>query len=990
MKKYWKSIDQREAAPDPLLVKTEETLEKQQILDFLENHGTGLEANRRDFLKFFGFSFATAAVLSSCKNPVNKAIPYLFKPEEVNPGESVYYASTFFDGKDYCPVVVKVRDGRPIKIEGNDRTSFSGGGTHARVQASILGLYDQATRLEKPALKGKESDWKTMDGEIIKALTDLKTKNEKVVLLTSTLISPSLLAAIKDLMTVYPNLVHITWDPVSFYAIREAQRLLNGLPLIPRLHFDKADLIVGMNCDFLGTWLSPAEFTSQYTKRRKLNKDNPLLSKHIQFETGLTLTGSNADERYTIKPSEEKLVLAALYHQISKKAGLNTLHTPPSPVPVDELADSLWSHKGRSLLVSGTNDIACQVLTSAINTLLGNEGVTIAYQDACQLGSGNDRAMMELLDDMEMGKVGGLIMHQVNPAYDFPYAERFVKGLAKLSLSVSTTSQLDETLKHCTYSCPDNHYLESWTDAQPYLGMYSLGQPVIQKLFDTRSFLETINTWCGSSLDSYQYIRNYWEKNLFSLQKDGGSFNTFWTKILQDGVYEMPVNQTVFKRNETVVPMMLSNIAAAQTQNIELQVYESIAIGNGQYANNPWLQELPDPVSKVTWDNYVAISPKTAKELGLIQGDLVRVADLIELPVLVQPGQAPQTISIALGYGRTDTGKAGKTGKNAYPLVQIREGVQQYSRENVSLKKTGMGYLFAQTQIHHVMEGRPIIRETNITEYQKNPAAGNEMHEEIVKHHQTLYPEVEYPVHHWALSVDLNACTGCSSCMIACQAENNIPVVGKKEVSLKRSMHWIRVDRYYSEDENNPEVVFQPMMCQHCDNAPCENVCPVAATTHSQDGLNQMAYNRCIGTKYCINNCPYKVRRFNWYRYVDNPAFDFGTETDLGKMVLNPDVTVRERGVVEKCSLCVQRIQEAKLKAKLEGRVVADGDIMPACVQACPAKAIVFGDQNNPESKVNQLFKDPRNYNVLEELHTLPKVGYLTKVRNQQEGQGHS
>ncbi|MCX6272866.1 MAG: 4Fe-4S dicluster domain-containing protein, partial [Bacteroidetes bacterium] len=465
----------------------------------------------------------------------------------------------------------------------------------------------------------------------------------------------------------------------------------------------------------------------------------------------------------------------------------------------------------------------------------------------------------------------------------------------------------------------------------------------------------------------------------------------FWTRALQKGILTLKPPVVSLNRPAGVVKESVKRLVSATSQGIEYFLYESIAIGDGRLANNPWLQELPDPVSKVTWDNYAAVSPKMAKDLGLEQGDIIRVREGLELPVLIQPGQATASISIALGYGRTGAGKVGNgVGKNAYPLVRISEGSLLYSGSGLQVSKTTGKHMFAQTQIHHSMEGRPLIRETVLSDYLENPASGNEMHAEFEKKHMTLYPEVEYPVHHWALAVDLNACTGCSSCVIGCQAENNTPVIGKDEVARKRIMHWMRIDRYFTGEEENPEVVFQPLMCQHCDNSPCENVCPVAATTHSQEGLNQMAYNRCIGTKYCINNCPYKVRRFNWFRYVDNPRFSYGTETGPGKMVLNPDVTVRERGVVEKCTFCIQRIQEGKLKAKREGRSVGDGEIIPACVQACPAKALVFGDTNDKESRVSKLLEDPRNYHLLEELHTLPKVGYLTKVRNKEKGTGEN
>ncbi|MGW8316112.1 MAG: 4Fe-4S dicluster domain-containing protein [Bacteroidales bacterium] len=416
--------------------------------------------------------------------------------------------------------------------------------------------------------------------------------------------------------------------------------------------------------------------------------------------------------------------------------------------------------------------------------------------------------------------------------------------------------------------------------------------------------------------------------------------------------------------------------------SFSLTLYSNVALNDGRHGNNPWLQELPDPVSKVCWDNYLAVSPADAEEKGW-SDEMVVLLDNREVPLLIQPGQAKGTASLALGYGRRMAGKAGDgVGINAYPWVTYLNGHRQYMNPRVKLEKSGKTYPIARTQTHHTMEGRPIVRETSLKNYQEDPYAGNHFHLEAEAHHQTLYPEAKFDGFHWGLTVDLNKCTGCNNCIVSCTAENNVATVGKDEVRRRRIMHWIRIDRYYSEDPDNPRVFNQPVMCQHCDNAPCENVCPVSATMHSNEGLNQVAYIRCIGTKYCINNCPYRVRRFNWFKYVKNDKFNFNQNSDLSRLVLNPDVTVRERGVVEKCTFCVQRIQEKKLEAKLENRELRDGDIQPACVQSCPTGALIFGDLNNPESRVSQLRKEERNYYVLEQLHTLPSVGYLTRVRN--------
>jgi molybdopterin-containing oxidoreductase family iron-sulfur binding subunit len=531
--------------------------------------------------------------------------------------------------------------------------------------------------------------------------------------------------------------------------------------------------------------------------------------------------------------------------------------------------------------------------------------------------------------------------------------------------------------------------------------MYTLAQPAIRPLFDTRQAGDSFLKWAGMDADYHAYIQKYWENYLFPAQDKYSTFGEFWNHTLQDGVYELeaevkecPMYDFEFLESNS------DKLKSGPHEGLELVLYQKIGIGTGRMANNPWLQELPDPISKAVWDNYVAISPKYARENGVTQEDVVRVNDAFELPVLYQPGQPYGTVSIAIGYGREGVGKvADGLGVNLFGFAGMKNGSKQFKYETVKFEKTGKQYPLATTQTHHSMEGREIVRETVLDNWKKSPDAGNEIHALNEEKMVTLYQKPEYEGFHWGLGVDLNKCIGCSACVVACQAENNVAVIGKEEVKNKRIMHWLRIDRYYSTIEpdrsgpeniyliepDTPDVVHQPVMCQHCDNAPCENVCPVAATPHSKEGLNQMAYNRCIGTRYCMNNCPYRVRRFNWYQFVDNDKFDYNMNEELSKMVLNPDVVVRERGVVEKCSFCSQRIQEKKLEAKKENRMLRDGDVKTACEQACPTKALVFGDMNNADSRVAQVREDPRMYNLLEEIHTLASVNYLTKVRNKPE-----
>jgi Fe-S-cluster-containing dehydrogenase component len=612
-------------------------------------------------------------------------------------------------------------------------------------------------------------------------------------------------------------------------------------------------------------------------------------------------------------------------------------------------------------------------------------GNTLDATKILNMGQGNTEDMDNLMAELEDGKIDAVLFYNTNPLYNYPENSRFEKALEKAKLTISFATKKDETAAACKYILPDNHYLESWNDAEPQPGIFSLAQPVMQPIFNTRQFQATLLAWQESETDFHQYIKNYWQRNVYPGQTQYPDFNQFWVNTLQKGVYEKPMPGNT----QLAISSAAVSEAVAQLKNLtsragelEFTVYENVAMADGAYANNPWLQELPDPVTKVTWDNFASVSPIFANEQGLKQGDIIELNG-IEMPVLIQPGQAYGTFSVALGYGRSHAGKSGdNVGVNVFPLLKTEIGMISYSGKIEDWSRTGAGYEFAQTQTHHSMEGRHIVRESTLDKYMENPKAGNEIRDYHLKHMVTLYPEHEFPGHHWVLMVDLNACNGCSTCVIACQAENNTPVIGKTEVKRRRIMHWMRIDRYYTGDTENPGVVYQPLMCQHCDNAPCENVCPVSATNHSQEGINQMAYNRCVGTKYCINNCPYKVRRFNWFQYSKNDKFDYNMNSDLGRMVLNPDVTVRERGVVEKCSFCVQRIQEAKLKAKTERRKLRDGDVIPACVGSCPSNALVFGDLNDKNSKVAQLIKDPRNYHLLEELHTLPTVGYLTKIRN--------
>lgn len=977
MKEYWRSLEEQKNLTEPGIQKPE-PMPEFSIEGMNEEEKTGSHS-RRDFLKLLGFSVSYAALANSCEMPVRKAIPYLNKPEEIVPGIANYYASTYFDGHEFCSILVKSREGRPIKIEGNELSALTMGGTTARVQASVLSLYDLA-RLKGPVKDKVQTSWDTIDREIPAKLKEISNSGGKIVLLSPTIISPSTKKIIEEFKTTYPTTEWVIYDVASASGMLDANEANFGIRAIPSYHFDQASLIVGFNADFLGNWLLPVKFARDYAKGRKLvNSDT--MSRHIHFEAALSLTGSNADTRIPMKPSEEMVVLQNILNELTVRTGGSSFNPPPSPVDITKTVDELLENKGKSIVVSGTNYFYIQTAVNAINQLLGNYGRTIDLTNPLMLKQGKDSQMSRLVEDMNSGNVKALLLYNVNPVYDYPEAEKFFGGMKQVDLAVSFGSFHDESAKMCQYVCPDSHYLESWNDAEPVKGQFYLAQPVINTIFDTRQVQESLLRWSGNSSGIHEYIQEYWESELFPKQSQHLSFTAFWNQSLHDGLFGMTASETT---QPVFTAADRGPMEKPQAGKQELVLYEKIGIGTGSQANNPWLQELPDPITKAVWDNYVCVSPSYAEEHGLQKEDVVKVNDLFELPVIVQPGQHKDTVSIAIGYGRTSAGRvADGIGQNAYPLMNMRHGYRQMAGNFITIEKVeGRTYPLATTQTHHTMEGRAIVRETTLKQWQENPKAGNEMHDDIAKQNLTLYNLPEFKGLHWSMAINLNACIGCGNCAIACQAENNVAVIGKEEVRNRRIMHWIRIDRYYSQEVDNPEVTHMPVMCQHCDNAPCENVCPVAATPHSDEGLNQMTYNRCIGTRYCMNNCPYRVRRFNWFEYSNKEKFDYNLGNDQEKLVLNPDVTVRSRGVVEKCSMCVQRLQEGKLKAKLEDRTIRDGEIKTACQQSCPGDAIVFGDLNDQNSEIFKITQNPRTYQLLEQLHTLPSVSYVTKVRN--------
>jgi molybdopterin-containing oxidoreductase family iron-sulfur binding subunit len=1027
-KKYWQSFGEKNQST---AYNQDVKDEFKEELPFVEDESKGFletAAPRRDFLKYVGFSTAAAAVAASCEMPIKKAIPFANKPEDIVPGIANYYATTYVQDGDVVSVVAKVRDGRPIKIEGNDLSPVTKGGTSARVQASVLDLYDTA-RLRFPTIDGKEVTFEAADKAVAAAM------GGNVVVVSSTITSPTSKEVIAQFLAKYPGSKHVTYDAVSYSALIEANTATNGVAAIPDYHFENAKAIVSLGADFLGTWLSPVAFSKQYAAGKKINEKNPSMSKHIHFESVASLTGSNADEKYLHRPSETGSIAAALLSAVTG-GSVTGISDATLKAGIQNAAKALVENKGAALVVAGSNDVNVQIIVNAINNAVGAGGSTINWAARNNTRAGVDANFVQLVKDMNAGSVGTLILVGANPAYSWHDAAGFTAGLAKVKTTISFATKQDETAVLCKFVLPDHHYLESWGDAEAISGNVSFIQPTIYPLFKTRQWQDSLLKWSGNTSDYLAYLKSYWSTKL------GG--DTGWDKALQDGV--LATTPAAFSAGSFSSAAVANAVSAATSAKkggaIELVLYEKVGIGAGQGASNPWLQELPDPVTRATWDNYVIVSPALARTLLKIdlnnggQADAYEVnppkpvvkvtvgGKSIELPALIIPGTHPETIGIAVGYGRSENiGKAANgVGKNAFALASLQGNNVSFTNSSVEIVATGEKYPVALTQTHSrydTAQGNrtEVMKELTLAEYKHHPteireeradelrgqiSGGEKLNdEEVLQKFEgagTIYPVYDRPGIKWGMSVDLNACTGCGACVVACNAENNVSVVGKPEVLRGHEMHWLRIDRYYSGDMDNPNVVFQPLMCQHCDNAPCENVCPVAATNHSSEGLNQMTYNRCIGTRYCANNCPYKVRRFNWADYTGADSFGdnqtghvndvvLNMGDDLTRMVLNPDVTVRSRGVIEKCSFCVQRLQEGKLKAKKDSRPLEDTDVKVACQQACPTEAITFGNANSKHSAITKVRLDNpnRSFYVLEQLHVLPGVTYLAKVRNSDE-----
>ncbi len=924
-----------------------------------------VEKSRRSFLKIMGFS-VTALPLTGCiKIPVKKAIPYLHKNDTVIPGVANWYASTFKG----VPLLVKTRESRPIKIEGNDKSMTTMGGVGSQQQASVLSLYD-SNRLNGPTISGAEVEWAEFDQKLKEDLKAAKESGKEVLIITPSISSPSEITLIKEFTKAY-GAKHIAFDGTSDYSQVKANEISFNAKAKNSYDFTKANVIVSFGADFLGTWGNSSTNTKQYVSRRDPSSSEGM-SRHIQIEPVMSLTGSNADYRHTKSLKDSRDIILGVLKSLTGEGPGNTSNNDI----VSGIVKELKANKGKSLVISNDSDINVQVVINKINQAVGNYNSTISVMKSDYKICADDMAFEQAVNSMNDGNVAAALFVDVNPAYSFHNSKKFESAVKKVSTVVSFALSNDETSVLAKYNATANHTFETWSDSLVSDSELSFTQPVIQPLFGSRMYTETLMSLMGKSGSFHDYMKSFWSKDFYPKSSGFATATDFWNKSLHDGVVSLDGLSKAASISSMNASSYAKKVASIEySSGLNIVTYQKTAIMDGDMANNPWLQELPDPITKATWDNYVMVSPMYAKENSIKTGDVVTLKSKdhsVTLPAIVQPGTEKNTVAVAVGYGRKVAGKVARNlGENAFAFYTYNRGATQTADSFGTLAKTGKFKGLAQTQTHHSMEGRDIVRETTFADYSKNPKAGNEKKAKLVN----IYPpDHKKDGHQWAMAIDLTKCTGCSSCIISCNAENNVSVVGRQEVANRREMHWLRIDRYYKGDENQPEVMHMPMLCQHCENAPCENVCPVMATVHSSDGINQQVYNRCVGTRYCANNCPYKVRRFNWFNYDRSDK--------LANMVLNPDVSTRTRGIMEKCSMCIQRIQEGKLQAKRERRDLKDGDIKLACQQSCPGDGIVFGDMNDKDSKIAAFLGSDRNYTVLEELNVRPRVSYLTKVRN--------
>jgi len=952
---------------------------------------------RRDVLKLMAASAAMAGMSACTKLPTEKIVPYAHPPEEIIPGRPLFYATSFPQHGVSAGVLVESHMGRPTKIEGNPDHPGSRGGTDAFTQASILALYDP-DRSQIVLNEGRVSTWSDFAARIGNARTGLlTTKGAGLRILTKTVTSPTLGAQIHSLVSQFPGAKWHQWEPCSADSAREGARLAFGRPVNTIYHFDQADVVVSLDADFLTVGPGHARYARDFASRRDLAEGAASkLNRLYVAESMATSTGASADHRLPLRSSE----IDDLARQLAAAVGVAV---PPSAnasskIPagwVSAVARDLAAHKGSSVVIAGEQQPPfIHALAHAINAALGNVGKTVTYTESVEANPANQfDSLRDLVNDLKSGQVDMLVILGANPFYDAPADLNFESVLrgaiasGALKLFVHSSLYNDETAELAHWHVPAAHYLESWSDGRAHDGTVGIIQPLIAPLYDNHSAHEIFALFTGDAGKSaHDIVRDYWQSQRPEKDK---AFENFWETSLHDGVMAGTALPAISVAVRTDFVSQGNAQTASDPSALEIVFRPDPAIGDGDLANNGWLQELPKPITRITWDNAAMISPGTAQQKSITTGDYVtlRLAGReVQAGVFIVPGHAENSITLHLGYGRRRAGNVGTgPGFNAYLL---RTSSAPWIARGLQIEPTGRKYSFASLQQQYTIDvdGHPadeestaafnphrdLVRITTMDEFRKDPnfARDPEMEKDI-----TIYPKHPYDGYAWGMSIDLNRCIGCNACVIACQSENNIAVVGKDEVIRGRAMHWIRIDTYFRGNLENPEMYYEPMPCMQCENAPCEYVCPVGATTHSSEGLNDMVYNRCVGTRYCSNNCPYKVRRFNFYLFSD-----FKTPSLYG--LRNPNVTVRSRGVMEKCTYCVQRINAAKIRSEVENRTVRDLEIVTACQAACPAEAIVFGNVNDPASRVSKLKAQSRNYGLLEDLNTRPRTTYLARVRN--------
>ncbi len=931
---------------------------------------------RRNFLKLMGASLALAGATACTRQPEELIVPYVRQPENLVPGRPLFFATAMPLGGSAIGVLAESHEGRPTKIEGNPDHPASLGATDAYAQASVLQLYDP-DRATAITYLGEIRPWGSFVQAVQNAIaTEQPLQGAGLRFLSEPIASPTLAGQVQELRAAFPQAKWHTYDPVNREQVYAGAAMAFGSPVETVYRFDQAKVVVVLDDDVFSAGPGSVRYSRDFANGRRVRKARAEMNRLYVAEPSPTPTGAIADHRLPVRASRIEAVARAIAGGVGGGAGGATTGDATTDKWVAAVVKDLQAARGTGLVLAGASQpAAVHAVVHAINQALGNAGATLVHTDPVQLETASQtRSLRELVDAMNAGQVQLLFVLGGNPVYNAPVDLKFADAIKKVALRVRLGLYDDETAESCHWMVPETHYLEQWSDVRTFDGTASIVQPLVQPLYRGRSAHEVLALFSKRpERTPYDTVRDYWKAQP---QAAGQDFEKFWRKSVHDGV----IAGTALPA-KTVTASGAVPAAGEQTpgggNGLEIRFAADPAIHDGRFANIGWLQELPKPISKLTWDNAAMLAPSTAARLGLANEDVVEITyrnRKVNAPVWIQPGHATDSVTVHLGYGRTRAGRAAEgAGFNAYAL---RTSDAPSFASGAALRKTGDTYRLAITQGHHSMEGRAIVRTGTIADYQADPEFPQHL-SEAPPRSLSMYPPYKYENegYAWGMAIDQTVCTGCSACVVACYAENNIPVIGKDQVMRGREMAWIRIDRYFEGDPDNPGIYHQPMLCQHCENAPCEVVCPVAATTHSPEGLNEMTYNRCVGTRYCSNNCPYKVRRFNFLLYSD-------WDTPSVKLVKNPDVTVRSRGVMEKCTYCVQRINRARQDAKVQDRTIRDGEIKTACQAACPTDAIVFGNINDPQSRVAQLKAEAHNYGVLADLNTRPRTTYLARIQN--------